>query len=100
MTVHWHAATAVVCFFGVSTAAVHVSDNADGTYTNPVMMNAHWSDPSVLRVNTTYYLVTSSIETSPNLQIMESTDLVNWDVVGSVSRLWYSHTVAGKLYIA
>lgn len=23
-----------------------------------------------------------------------------WDVVGSVSRLWYSHTVAGKLYIA
>lgn len=66
MTVHWHAATAVVCFFGVSTAAVHVPDNADGTYTNPVMMNAHWSDPSVLRVNTTYYLVTSSIETSPN----------------------------------
>jgi hypothetical protein len=74
----------VVCARGV-----HVSDNGDGTYTNPVMPNAHWSDPAVLRVGSDYYVVSSSIETSPNLQILHSLDLVNWDVVGSVSRYWY-----------
>ena len=84
------------------------------------MPNAHWSDPAVVRHDeagvATYYVVTSSIETSPNLQVPElppahlppaamsnssvmshpssglqilrSTDLVNYDVVGSVSRLW------------
>lgn len=68
--------------------AVHYPDNGDGTYSNPVMPNAHWSDPSVVRVGNLYYCVTSSIETTPSMQILESADLVNWDVVGSVSRLW------------
>jgi hypothetical protein len=26
--------------------AVHSRDNGDGTYSNPVMPNAHWSDAS------------------------------------------------------
>ena len=30
-------------------SGVHFPDNGDGTYSNPVMPNAHWSDPSVLR---------------------------------------------------
>jgi beta-xylosidase len=68
--------------------AVHYPDNGDGTYSNPVMPNAHWSDPSVVRVGNLYYCVTSSIETTPSMQILQSADLVNWDVVGSVSRLW------------
>ena len=70
------------------TDAIHYPDNGDGTYSNPVMPNAHWSDPSVVRVGNLYYCVTSSIETTPSMQILESADLVNWDVVGSVSRLW------------
>jgi beta-xylosidase len=74
---------------------VHIADNGDGTFTNPVMQNAHWSDPSVVRVGNTYYVVTSSIETTPSLQILRSTDLVNYDVVGSVSRHWFTHTVDG-----
>ena len=69
-------------------AAVHYPDNGDGTYSNPVMPNAHWSDPSVVRVGNLYYCVTSSIETTPSMQILVSADLVNWDVAGSVSRLW------------
>jgi beta-xylosidase len=59
------------------------------------MPNAHWSDPSVVRHGNTYYVVTSSIETTPSLQILRSTDLVNYDVVGSVSRHWFTHTVDG-----
>ena len=76
-------------------AAVHVADNGDGTFTNPVMPNAHWSDPAVVRHGGDYYVVTSSIETTPSLQILHSTDLVNYDVVGSVSRHWFTHTVDG-----
>ena len=76
-------------------AAIHVADNGDGTFTNPVMPNAHWSDPAVVRHNNDYYVVTSSIETTPSLQILHSTDLVNFDVIGSVSRHWFTHTVDG-----
>ena len=52
------------------------------------MPNGHWSDPDIVRVGAEYFVVTSSIETSPNLQILSSVDLVNWDVVGSVLRFW------------
>jgi xylan 1,4-beta-xylosidase len=74
--------------------AGHIADNGDGTYSNPLMPNAHWSDPSVLRHDedgvATYFIVTSSVETTPNLQILRSTDLVNWVVVSSVMRYWPS----------
>ena len=49
--------------------AVHIADNGDGTFTNPVMPNAHWSDPSALRHGNAYFVVTSSIETTPSLQV-------------------------------
>jgi beta-xylosidase len=75
--------------------AIHIADNGDGTFTNPVMPNAHWSDPAVVRHGNDYYVVTSSIETSPSLQILHSTDLVNYDVIGSVARHWFTHTIEG-----
>lgn len=53
------------------------------------------SDPAVLRHGNDFYVVTSSIETTPSLQILHSTDLVNYAVVGSVSRHWFTHTVDG-----
>ena len=53
------------------------------------------SDPAVLRHGVDFYVVTSSIETTPSLQILHSTDLVNYVVVGSVSRFWFTHTVDG-----
>ena len=56
-------------------AAVHYPDNGDGTYSNPVMPNAHWSDPSVVRVGNLYYCVTSSIETTPSMQVSSGTPL-------------------------
>ena len=78
-----------VVIFVLSTRSVlgiHYPDNGDGTYSNPVMPSGHWSDPSIVRVENSYYVVVSSIETTPQLQILHSTDLVNWDVVGSVLR--------------
>ena len=82
----WPRLTLAVVIFGTflhGVDAIHVANNGDGTYTNLVM-----PDPSVLRVGSDYYLVTSSIETSPSIQVMHSTDLVNWDVIGSVSHHW------------
>eukprot|EP01065_Artemidia_motanka_P010280 TRINITY_DN15426_c0_g1_i1.p1 TRINITY_DN15426_c0_g1~~TRINITY_DN15426_c0_g1_i1.p1 ORF type:complete len:669 (+),score=171.33 TRINITY_DN15426_c0_g1_i1:46-2007(+) len=81
MAVLWSAAA-------VLTAGVHVPDNGDGTYTNPAMPNAHWSDPSVLRTDGGYLLVSSSSETAPVIQVLQSQDLVNWDVVTSLFRDW------------
>jgi beta-xylosidase len=56
-----------------------------------------------MRKGSDYYVVTSSIETTPSLQILHSTDLVNYAVVGSVSRHWFSSTTFvdddGRTYI-
>ena len=66
---------------------VWVADNGDGTYTNPVI-NADYSDPDVCRVGNDYYLTSSSFNCIPGLQILHSTDLVNWSIIGyAVSRL-------------
>ena len=73
---------------GAERKNIHIADNGDGTFTNPIMPNAHWSDPCLLRVKDDFYCVTSSAETCPLMQILHSRDLVNWDVIGSVLRQW------------
>ncbi|MBC7948804.1 MAG: glycoside hydrolase 43 family protein [Chitinophagaceae bacterium] len=57
-----------------------VSDNGNGTYTNPVI-NADYSDPDAVRVGDDYYLVSSSFNHVPGLPILHSRDLVNWTVI-------------------
>src|SRR5574344_2908959 len=58
-----------------------------GKYRNPVI-NADYSDPDVCRVGNDYYLTSSSFNCIPGLQILHSTDLVNWSIIGyAVSRL-------------
>ena len=49
--------------------------------TRPVLSGFH-PDPSVCRVDDTYYLVSSSFEYAPGLPIHRSTDLITWDLVG------------------
>lgn len=56
-------------------------DQGDGTYRNPVLAG-DYSDPDVVRVGETYYLVTSSFTNVPGLPILSSTDLVNWTIIG------------------
>lgn len=53
-----------------------------GKYRNPVI-NADYSDPDVCRAGNDYYMTSSSFACFPGLQILHSTDLVNWKIVGA-----------------
>lgn len=53
-----------------------------GRYKNPII-NADYSDPDACRVGNDYYLTSSSFDCFPGLQILHSTDLVNWEIVGA-----------------
>lgn len=67
-------------FQSKSISSVYVSDNGDGTYTNPVLQ-ADYSDPDVIRVGDDFYMTASSFNSSPGLPILHSMDLVNWEIV-------------------
>jgi beta-xylosidase len=53
------------------------SDNGNGTYTNPVIA-ADFPDPDLVRVNDTYYMVTTTMFIFPGVTLLKSNDLVNW----------------------
>lgn len=48
---------------------------------NPVLF-ADVPDASVVRVNHTYYMSSTTMHMSPGVPIMKSTDLVNWKLIG------------------
>ena len=50
-------------------------------YTNPILFS-DYSDPDVIRVGTRYYLTASSFHLSPGLPLLESRDLVHWQLIG------------------
>lgn len=50
-------------------------------YRNPIITGFH-PDPSIVRVDRDYYLVTSSFAYFPGLPIFHSRDLVNWRQIG------------------
>lgn len=52
-----------------------------GYYKNPII-DADYSDPDVCRVGNDYYMTSSSFACFPGLQILHSTDLVNWEIIG------------------
>jgi beta-xylosidase len=54
------------------------SDNGDGTYTNPVIA-ADFPDPDVIRVDSVYYFVSTTMFVFPGVTILKSYDLVNWE---------------------
>jgi len=62
---------------------IWISDNQDGTYKNPIIFG-DYSDPDVIRVKDDFYLVSSSFNCIPGLQILHSKDLVNWTIRGRV----------------
>ena len=55
----------------------YYSDNGDGTYTNPVIP-ADFPDPDVIRVDSVYYMVSTTMFIFPGVTILKSYDLVNW----------------------
>jgi xylan 1,4-beta-xylosidase len=50
-------------------------------YNNPVI-KGFYPDPSVCKVDDTYYLVCSSFQYFPGVPIFESKDLINWKQIG------------------
>lgn len=74
---------------GLTTAATAQAPSAtwnpnvnERTYRNPVI-DADYSDPDVCRVGNDYYMTSSSFACFPGLQILHSTDLVNWELIGA-----------------
>lgn len=53
-----------------------------GSYRNPVLPGFQ-PDPSIVKVGSEFYLVTSTFSWFPGLPIYHSTDLVNWRLVGN-----------------
>lgn len=58
-------------------ASVWIADNEDGTYTNNVL-RADFPDTDVIRVEDTYYLISTSMHLFPGGPILSSKDLVHW----------------------
>lgn len=56
-------------------------DLGNGRYRNPVL-HADYSDPDVIRVDDTYYMVSSSFANAPGLPLLTSKDMVNWELAG------------------
>ncbi len=52
------------------------------TYTNPVI-HSDYSDPDVCRTGNDFYMTSSSFNCFPGLQILHSTDLVHWNLIGA-----------------
>ena len=60
------------------------------TFRNPILF-ADYSDPDVVRVGSTFYLVASSFHFSPGIPVLESHDLVHWRIVGhALARLGFA----------
>lgn len=56
------------------------------SYQNPIIRGMH-PDPSVVRVNDTYYLANSTFEYYPGVTVMTSKDLLNWKTMGGVATI-------------
>lgn len=56
-------------------------DLGDGTYKNAVI-HADYSDPDAIRVGDTYYMTSSSFNSAPGLPLLQSKDMINWELVG------------------
>ncbi len=60
-------------------------DRGDGTYNNPVLAG-DFSDPDIIRVADNYFAICSTMQLCPGLTVLHSTDLVNWEIIGSAVR--------------
>ncbi len=57
------------------------ADNGNGTYSNPLFYE-EFEDPDVIRVGGDYYLAGTTMHMNPAVQLMQSKDLVNWELAG------------------
>lgn len=66
----------------VAAQNVH-GDNGDGTFTNPVI-SSDFPDVDVIRVNDTYYMLSTTMFIFPGVPLLKSHDLVNWEYCTNV----------------
>lgn len=57
---------------------VTYSDQGNGKYKNPLIF-ADFPDPDVIRVEDTYYMISTTMHHFPGATILKSKDLVNWE---------------------
>lgn len=55
-----------------------VSDLGNGKFKNPIV-RADFPDPDVIRVDDTYYMVSTTMSLFPGATILKSKDMVNWE---------------------
>ena len=55
-----------------------ISDLGDGKYKNPVV-RADFPDPDVIRVDNTFYMISTTMSLFPGATILKSKDMVNWE---------------------
>ena len=64
----------------LSTIVVSVKGNAQDQAKNPVIY-ADVPDMSIIRVDSTYYMSSTTMHMSPGVPVMKSVDLVNWELI-------------------
>ncbi|MCQ2061944.1 MAG: family 43 glycosylhydrolase [Fibrobacter sp.] len=64
-------------------ALVGVGVSAAATVNNPILW-ADSPDPSIVRVEDSYYMVTTTMHYAPGIPIFKSTDLAQWRTIGYV----------------
>ncbi|MFH0990248.1 MAG: glycoside hydrolase family 43 protein [bacterium] len=69
-----------ICFLFI---ALHTLPQNEKGFSNPILAG-FYPDPSICRVGSDYYLVTSSFSYYPGIPIFQSKDLVNWKLLGHV----------------
>jgi len=60
-----------------------VATKAEEFYRNPVICGDH-PDPSIIRAGNDFWATCTSSEWGPEFPLLHSTDLVNWELTGSV----------------
>lgn len=67
-------------FIGKANSQSWTADNGNRTFTNPLFYD-EFTDPDLIRVDTVFYMVASSMHAMPGLPLLRSKDLVNWEFV-------------------
>lgn len=65
----------------ICTLLISIELFSQNLFTNPIISGGY-PDPSICKVDDTFYIVNSSFEYYPGLPIHKSKDLVNWELVG------------------
>lgn len=74
----WYAQYAKVDYPRRAFSRQWTADNGFGKFVNP-LINADFPDPDIIRVDDTYYMVSTTMFYFPGATILKSRDLINWE---------------------